>query len=485
MKLYITIAAIFLTCTLINAQQIDVQVVYNNTADIKANTETINKIKSAVKTSELQAALNSNGHITDKNLIIRVTFFDRGVIGQLKLKAEHELTPEGYIEKWQETVKNKSGILFLFIKNKGKSQYDFNKLYVSDQLELEHLFPLVVEFVNENLSGDFTTIIGNGTKYLAKAMTPIWNVDDEGDVGLKKEVVDITNISSYPEFHKGYSNSVYNCYDFEPYHFIWPDHEDLGAERDYDYIHKLSSYTNYNGRVDDQILKIEEWGYHGDVLVSGWPWNVNGDLESVSEEGDYHAKLSEHSENESSGTRDFEEGENYCRLNMISSTTQKGEQLSIYKYKQIWGYQPTWCNQFANYISQNLLFNHIPWQSSGYRASQIHDYVSNSKQFKKVTFEEAWEYTNVGYVVYFTSYHSSGVNYNSDGTVNYWSSSPGHIATCFPTGGEFEFLEGYLVQAGGFDKTRRLIFKDAWSANYGVEREKVSAHIYMGYLKLD
>src|SRR5690606_34560453 len=96
MKLYITITAILFACTLINAQQVDVQVVYNNTADIKANAETINKIKSAVKTSELQTALNSNGHLTDKNLVIRVAFFDRGVIGQLKLKAEHELTPEKY-----------------------------------------------------------------------------------------------------------------------------------------------------------------------------------------------------------------------------------------------------------------------------------------------------------------------------------------------------------------------------------------------------
>lgn len=475
-----------LTCTLLNAQQVDVQVVYNNTADIKANAETINKIKSAVKTTELQTALNSNGHITDKNLLIRIAFFDQGVIGQLKLKAEHELTPKKYIEEWQKTVNNKSGILFLFVKDKGGSQYTLHKMVASQQLENQHLFPLVTEFINENLSGNFSTIIGNGTKYLANAITPVWNVDAKGDIGLKKDVVDMTNIQNYPEFHKGYSNSVYNYYDFEPYHFIWPEEDDNQTERDYDYIHKLSSYTSYGGRVDNQILKIEEWNYHhNENLVSEWPWNEDGNLVLNESEGTFHSKLTEYSRNDVSGFREFKAGDNYCRLNMLKSTTNKGEQLSTFKYKQIWGYQPTWCNQFANYISKNILFDHIPWGSSGYRASQIHDHLRNSKSFKLVTFEEAWEYTNVGYVVYFTSYHWSGVEYNSDGSIDYWSSSPGHIATCFPTSGDFDFLEGYLVQAGGFDKTTKLMFKNAWGNSYGSDREKVSAYIYLGYIIKD
>ena len=129
----------------------------------------------------MQTALESNGHITDKNLVIRVAFFDRGVIGQLKLKKEHELTAEKYIEEWQKTVSNKSGILFLFVKGKGGSQYTFYKMVSSYQLETEHLFPLVTEFINEHLSGDCVTIVGNGTKYLAKAVTPVWNDKKKSD----------------------------------------------------------------------------------------------------------------------------------------------------------------------------------------------------------------------------------------------------------------------------------------------------------------
>ncbi len=199
MRIIVIITILYLINYTLKAQRIDIQVVYNNTAEVHSNAETINKIKTAVKIPELQKALNSNGHITDKNIKIRISFFNRGVIGQLKLKMEHELTPEGYIEKWQELVKNQSGVLFLFVKGKGENDYKFYKLVSSSQLEEEHLFSKVMEFINENLKGDVITIVGSGTKYLARAITPVWDVDLQDNRKIQEEAKKLAENEKYWE----------------------------------------------------------------------------------------------------------------------------------------------------------------------------------------------------------------------------------------------------------------------------------------------
>lgn len=194
----ILIAVILFVNVNLKAQEVNVKVVYNNTADMKNTEATISDLVKSVNTQKLVDALNSNGHISDKNLKITVGFFDRGMIGQMHLKADHELTPEVYVNKWKGSVVQTSSVLFLFCKNKGTSTYVFNKMVVSPQLEKEHLFPLVTQFINKHLSGDEKTIISDGTRYLANAIKPVWNVDIDDTRDITGQAQNLIN--NYPKY---------------------------------------------------------------------------------------------------------------------------------------------------------------------------------------------------------------------------------------------------------------------------------------------
>lgn len=363
-------------------------------------------------------------------------------------------------------------MLFIFTKNGGN--YSFKKLVASNQLKDEHLFTEVMNFINLNLSGNIENTIGDGTSFLANAIKPVWNST------TMDNAIRLTSKENHPEYHKGYSYDIYTYYDFEPYHYTWPI-IGMPDEDEKTYIRLLSNYK-YKNRVDSQLENIMSWNYHHDTKnVSEWPWSDEGSLVAPNANENFHLKKSE--DIDENGEISNTAGEDYCRLNMVNNTTQKGEELITFKYYQIWGYQPTWCNQFANDLSKNILFNVIPWGSSGYRASEIHDVIrNNNSKFELLDFNKAWEYANAGFIVYFTSYHASGVNYNEDGTIDYQQSSPGHIATGFPTKGNFNYLDGLLIQAGGFGHTKKIDFKSAWSNSYGENRNKVKAHVYLEYI---
>ena len=499
-KLYITIAAILLTCTLMNAQQIDVQVVYNNTADIEANAETINRIKSAVKTQELQSALNSNGHITDKNMVIRVAFFDRGVIGQLKLKAEHELTPEKYIEKWQDLAKSQSGILFLFIRGKEESDYTFYKMVVSHQLEEEHLFPKVAEFINENLSGDFTTIVGNGTKYLAKAITPVWTEN--------KEARAESFISSNPKYEANHINFFHSWFGFAFFDlkpatsdetkgmklvncmtkkdgenwffsdkYIYTSSSSLSGyntNKFYDWDITFDEddvkgiYIFYDQFLYNSLTTIENSGkHHSSKIASAWNWT---------NESKYNRSLSDFT-----GFSDRTESDRLILYFDETYKSKEGQEISILCQS----YGNTWCNVFACDLANEVLFGNIfgdihngPWGSHG-TASQMHDSINSSNQFKLIGFDDAWKYTNAGYVVYLSAYNWRYY----DGLTTDKNAYSGHIATCYPTnnyrnGG---YLTANIIQAGSSIGITTI--GDVWRrSSYGQNKEKVKANLYLGYI---
>lgn len=525
MKLYITIAAILLTCTLTNAQQVDVQVVYNNTADIKANTETINKIKSAVKTTELQTALNGNGHITDKNLIIRVAFFDRGVIGQLKLKAEHELTPEKYIEEWQKTVINKSGILFLFVKGKDGSQYALHKMVVSQQLENEHLFPLVTEFINENLSGDFSTVVGNGTKYLAKAIIPVWDVDTEDNRGIQNKAKSLAENERYWEnrinfFHNSWKSTFL---DLKPI----PRN---AAMQNLSRIFLLKSGTTDTIKTqipiyaDNTIFKgnnveVEGEDYFFDFTAKYLPYFLKkepvtlleiSDTRSNSFGDEYKTYLFPLISTIENSNRfndllmisewDLEKGSNPLSFTIKNSSNLR-DKVSDDKLELIlrnlntefnegdpipvihpW-YPRTFCNVYASDLARTYLFpglfssgsNYAPW-GKHQGAAYLHEECKDNKngKFKNLSLDEAWKYTNAGFLVYLTAYNW---RYYAGKTTKKYNYS-GHIATCFPTNGySGNYLNANIIQAGVGEAGVKEFSKCGSSFT-----SNASANVYLGYI---
>jgi len=485
-KLHITTISIFLlTGILTKAQQVNVQVVYNNTADIKANTETINRIKSAVKITELQTALESNGHITDKNLVIRVAFFDRGVIGQLKLKKEHELTAEKYIEEWQKTVSNKSGILFLFVKEKDGNQYVFYKMVSSYQLETEHLFPLVTEFINEHLSGDCVSIIGNGTKYLAKAVTPVWNDDKRRKA---KELVKYDKYKAHHinKFHAdnwfGFAffdlkpatadetkdMKLVNCMDKEKGEdgahwfisdkYIYTSKENLKGYSpskftDWDITFEEDGvkgvYIFYDNFLYKILTTIEGSKKHNpNQIASEWNWKY---------ESKHTRSLSDFT-----GFSDRTESDRLILYFDESYRDKEGQEISILCKS----YSNTWCNVFACDLANEVLFgknafgdiHNGPWGSHA-SANDIHDVICKNDNFKQIEIDsenelDAWDYTNKGFLVYLTKY-------NKDGS--------GHIATCYD--GQLK----KVIHVGGSYITLNKKYISEWN---GAQK----AHIYFGYI---
>jgi len=146
----------------LQAQSVDVQLVYNNTADVNKS------ISNLVKVDELKEAIQANDHI-DQNLIVRIAFFDKNVVGRMKLKEEHKMSVENYVVNWEKMVENKNAVLFLFVKAFGKDAYEFNKMHLSGKLS-GHLLSSVIELVDKQLTGDSNEIIAKGTHYLAEAI---------------------------------------------------------------------------------------------------------------------------------------------------------------------------------------------------------------------------------------------------------------------------------------------------------------------------
>lgn len=520
MKLKIIITSIFLfVYILINGQQIEVQVVYNNTTEMISKEEIIKKIRLSVKTSELQMALNSNNHITDKNLKIRIAFFDRGVIGQLKLKTEHELTPEKYIEKWQESVKNQSGILFLFVRSKGETDYTFNKMAVSSRLEEEHLFPKVTEFINENLKGDFITIVEKGTKYMAKAITPIWDVDPQDNRNVMKDAEDLTEFEKYWEnrinFFYNWKSTfldlkpmtyeynrikvyflkkndtikpIINIYadttifkrgskieiEGEGYSFSFFSEifeKIFGKEKEKILlIEPKDNYTQHESYIITLIKAIENENKYSDILyVSDWDWekdtrHLNFKLKSFT------------------GLREYNRNDKFeLVMRKLNDEYKEGEPLPVI---HPW-YPRTYCNVFASDLARTILFkgifttgeNYAPWGKHE-AASIIHEKLINNenKHFKPLNHDEAWKYTNAGYVVYLTAYNW---RYYAGKAHKY--EYPGHIATCYPTP-EYNPKDpttGIVIQAG--ERVGKLFFrKDVWKSS--LYDNNIKANLYLGYI---
>ena len=149
----------------LQAQSVDVQLVYNNTADVNES------ISNLVKVDELKEAIQANEHI-DQNLIVRIAFFDKNAVGRMMLNSEHKLSIDDYVSKWQKMVENKNAVLFLFVKafEKDEDSYDFDKMYISATLG-SYILPSVTELINKQLTeNDSEIIISKGTHYLADAI---------------------------------------------------------------------------------------------------------------------------------------------------------------------------------------------------------------------------------------------------------------------------------------------------------------------------
>ena len=509
-RYYIVVFSLFFILPLWS-QNVETKIVFNNTEDIKQHKNVIEELKNAVNTNELQNSLRANENITDKNLKFEIAFFDRNYVGNLKLKAPHVLSVAGYKEKWIANVENRSAVLFLFVKEYGKTEYEFKGLSVSEQLEDQHLFEEVMTFINEHLNGSYKTIVSNGSKYLARAITPVWTKDK------KEKALPMLNMDKYKKYH-------FNFYFNEGELF------DLKATRQPIDANYLRVYFVYNGvenkiKITDTLktslpIYIDKRVFQGGTITikdeEGIPqigaflsfWKPKEDTIALFEVDSAFYKfieklnLLQKVKNISMPLMDSNVSrwgwnKDFTPLNPNDFVDISPDYVFIVTKEQVkkifndgdrkppWiaGYGNTYCNLFARDLSREILFSHSPWGTNAF-ANRLHWRIFHDSNFKKVPLakekntvqKDAWTYTQAGYVVYYTAF---GEGMNEDLLVTVSDESKikhkpsGHIATCFEVISITDNgSEGKVIQAGNAVDILK------WNTAQ-------KAHVYLGYIIKD
>jgi hypothetical protein len=495
------------------SQNVETKVVFNNTKDMKQLKSIIEELKSAVNKNDLQNALNVNENITDKNLKFEIVFFDRNYVGNLKLKTPHVLSIDGYKEKWKANTKNSSAVLFLFVKEDGKAEYEFKGLSVSKQLEDKHLFEKVVEFINEHLNGSHKTIVTNGSKYLARAITPVWTE------AKQNEAQSLIEQNRYKADHINYFHGNWRStfLDIKPISlsvYLMPNLVKVWFLANNDTLKTTSIYADTTVFKGNNVT-IEGEGYSFSFLgvtiplseasqervLIFQPKNQGNEsqsyikplVEALQESNKYSSskKVSEWDWNKSSngtfslnstnGLTDINTNNKFELIKVdMNATYPEGAEIPVI---HPWCSGRTYCNVYASDLARNVLFpnmftsgaNYAPW-GAHQSASKLHDILKGNTngQFKAVTHDEAWKYTNAGYVVYLTAYNWRYYNNTTNDPHRY----SGHIATCYQTIGYREYEKARLIQAGS--STGELAFKEVWGEN--MRDNHVKANLYLGYI---
>jgi hypothetical protein len=479
----------------------------------------ITELNNAVNINELRQSLNANTKITDRDLKVNIAFFDRNYFVNMKLKRAHILTSDGYKAKWRTATESSSAVLFLFVKEYGKNEYQFAGLSVSKQLEEEHLFDKVVEFINDHLTGNHKTIIANGSKYLARAITPVWTD------AKRTAAENLLNNARYKAHAVNYFHGTleFTYFDFRPIKtwtanlakvwfidknnksdtikptvsiyadtlifkgsYINPPTEDMPFS-----FYSIGIVFTYQ---KEKILLIEtdshwtsfikdfqrEQKYSSTEDVSRWKWTKS--------DGKFVLSSTE-------GLRDYAKDDKFELFKAVLTSKAaphlEGSQMPVFHP----AYSNTYCNIYASDLARDILFpdmftsdkswnrDYAPWGEHK-RAAFLHEALTNNTNghFKSVTFDEAWKYTNAGYVAYLTAYNAA--YYNG----NILHKHPGHIATCYQTNGYSNYEGANLIQAGAKNTERVIGFvTEVWTMKGGYtitddENSNVKANLYLGYI---
>jgi hypothetical protein len=496
---------------------VQVKVTVTNSAD--QQNPKVNEIVSKVNLKDLKTAMEANYSLQNReSLTVHLAFYDKSYIGKLTLKNENLLTEDQYVTHWKSNHPTGNHILFLFVKRKDNADFEFGTLDVSPEMEDNHLFTEVMNFIRANLSGSPMQRVEKGTKYLANAIRPVWDKDDV----KKGQALALVGEDRYKIHHFNFFNNQWagsSLLTLEPLSSITNGMikinsfrsqtrtvipninifvstvslvgrlemtDQMGVPYDYFSIENIQSniQMNLDNRSVTMIEQIDNLGFYSETLSTAqWAWDVSP----------YQLK-------NTNNLRTYKASDNFTIKKIMAKGTIAEGQV---KPPWIGCYNETYCNLYASDLAREKLFQgnglfegnllnnkYAPWGKHG-RASEIHDAIKASSNFIPIKIDEnvagfvrAWELTNAGYVVYLTAYNRAYYA-TTPGEIH-----PGHIATCFPNRGMEVSLQNWkqakIIQAG--DKTDLLDFDEVWESNNfsnGVRkgnRQKIQAHLYLGYI---
>lgn len=501
---------------------VHVKVTVTNSADLQ--NPKVNEIVSKVNIQDLKTAMEDNYSLQNReSLTVHLAFYDKTYIGSLNLKNENPLAKDQYVASWKSNHPTGNHILFLFVKGKDNADFEFGTLDVSPEMEDNHLFTEVMNFIRANLNGSPTQRVEKGTKYLANAIRPVWDSREREPNKKKDQAVNLANQAKYKSnrinlFHGNWKSKFL---DMEPITTIPANHAKVyllrgnsndtikpnvpiyadtlifvGTTSLIDTEHPVElfgrvffsitineriltlrindSNSNHQNYIIPLINLIEQSGKYSSTLkVSQWDWaKSNGVLRLNSE----------------TGLRDRGQTDRFkVVIRDMELEFTEGDPIPVI---HTW-YPRTYCNVFASDMSRWYLFNglfhtnnkasnredYAPWGSHHW-ANVIHYRINNDNgdRFKKVSLnDKAWDFVDAGYVVYFTAFHpkmpETLVSMASEADlikeIEKKKYGSGHIATGFIKDGN------RVIHVGS-------AFYD--NNPVGIWNGANTAHVYLGYI---
>ncbi|MFW5879961.1 MAG: hypothetical protein ACOCUV_03975 [bacterium] len=386
--------------------------------------------------------------------------------------------------------------------------------------EINEIVSKVNTAIRANLSGSEAQIVENGTRFLANAIRPVW--DSKSITQGKKKAAD--NLHKDSMYHKGHyiHHLAQPFLDFRPVsstankarlYCVNRDSTETVETNGYMLIDTLAfpkgegsfdvtgyiatfkilgrtfNFGEYTERVFlfrekdyDKICNIvksvDAVNYHSNSLnISEWDWVKNNGLFDL---------------NSTSGLINRNSSHRIELFKNNEGATNSGKSMpSVHPLKN-----NTYCNLFAMDLSRDILFpgqfhasihndNSSPW-GGNQRANIIHYRINKnadstfvrvkkdiSDSYNNPSGKNAWDFTEVGYVVYLTAFHKDmSMSYLNQPTEKALENAirnagygSGHIATCYNA------VDGTVVQAG--NSTDVLKWNTAQTA-----------HVYLGYILL-
>jgi hypothetical protein len=504
---------------------------FTKTADV--NDPKVTEIASKVNITKLSEAMQANYSLERKDsLTVHLAFYNKEYIGALKLKSSNPYPTLQYTQQWLSSYTEGNHILFLFSKEKDQDQFKYDTLEVSYDMQDQHLFTEVMDFIRANLSGSPAQVVENGTRFLANAIKPVWdkngNKMDAAEIKVQKDKYKANRVNFFHEEWKstfldlellisvtsnhirvffkkaGTSDTLKPLIPIYADKTIFTEGVNIVAGFEYQWNFLRKKFFNYSLQEDVLILEVslDTYSNHEDYIiplvealgaanlfsdnlkVSQWVWSKSADGPPI-------FTLSS-----STGLREKNYNDKFLLIKRkMEDEFTEGEPIPLI---HPW-FPRTFCNIYASDLARENLFPGVFSGSSGTstyapwgphtKASYIHDVMAISDKFVALKngedpqgFVEAWKRTNAGYVVYLSAYNRK--YYTDPKPKNLHS---GHIATCFPTENfKGDWRNALIIQAG--TTSNKINFCEEWkNANFSNgtnngNRQKVHAHLYLGYI---
>ena len=389
----------------------------------------------------------TNRKVNGQDLLIQIDFlsnneFDEGGVTG-RDESGRTLFSLGTYSNWSVKYFSRPAVLILFL-DLGNGNYVLDALNFSDMLMDEGIPDLVRRYIRDEImkkETSYVETISSGLYAIGEALNPVYRqrLEQKG-----KEMLNRDDRYQRAHCNQWFECKYYNYYPIERLKSNFPENinfNELGF-----FIEAPSDYKVTN-LVDNTQNKILDWGYtHTSEAVSNWPWEKNGrylktslNTSGYTIPGDYFLLKNS--------------GDTLSFFNVEEEQKNNGDILPVMGYLQIHGWKATYCNFFAYDLSRHI-FGYVPWERPK-RANDIHDYISSSGDFYKISeVEDIRVFKEAGFMIYLTIKNSP---------------NSGHIATAWINDNE-------IIQAGSETGIMSI------DEGFGPE-VKVNMHVYLGHLK--